>query len=61
MCFYANQRLLDLVSVTAGITKSATEIVEVRNPADVKLDATGLNGHVRTMLTLQREYASRSQ
>ena len=33
----------------------------VRNPADFQLlDATGLNGHVRIMLTLQREYASRS-
>ena len=50
------------VLVTAGITKSATEIVEVRNPVDVQLlDATGLHGHIRIMLTLQREYTSRSQ
>ena len=47
--------------VAAGITKSATEIVVVRKHVEDQLDATGLNGHVRTMFTLQREYASRSQ
>ena len=49
------------VLVTVGNTKAATEIVVVRNSADVQLDAMGLHGRVRTMLTLQRGYASRSQ
>ena len=64
MCFSINQKLLDLGiirlfwSQLGLLSQSVRLLWFVILPTSTKLDNTGLHGHVRAVLTLQREYVS---